>query len=298
MSRLLSLWSVLLLCACGSESASGSVDDVDAGGADVGAPDATVDTGALQDVAADSNLAEAASDATSDAAMVDEDGDGLDDGLELQTAKAYFPFYSLDPADKCPRHGVLFRLSPHPDNPNWLAAWYVVLFERDCGLTAHVGDNEVFGAVIDPSQAAPAGLLALRAIAHQATLCSNTTTCGTLPGCSPCTLSSGKPVVFSSVNKHGGYVKEQTCDLNVICDLGGCTLNPTPTAPPFVNAGEPGKPLVTDLSQDGFITPALGWTETSLFGFNPWGGQDFGKAGNVTDDLTDPAFLVPAAGCN
>ncbi len=260
----------------------------------------TADDAPIADAAAPDAPGADAADATPDTGAVDADGDGVDDALELQLAQKYFPYYSIAPGDKCPLHGVLFRLTPHPDNQSWLAVWYVVLFERDCGANGHVGDDEVFGGVIDPNQPAPDGLLAVRAIAHQDTVCGNTTTCGSLPGCSPCTMAGSPPtpVVFSSINKHGGYVKEQTCDLNVICDFGGCTLNPAASVPPFVNAGEPSKPLVTDLTKDGFIQPAQGWTEPTLQGFNPWGGQDFGKAGNVTDDLTDPAFLVPAAGCN
>ena len=240
-------------------------------------------------------------DAGPDAPFTDGDGDGLDDASELALAQAYYPYYSIAPDDKCPRHGVLFRLSPHPADSTKLAAWYVVLFENDCGANGHVGDDEVFGAVIDPKVPPPAGLLALRAISHQGTICEKTTTCGSLPKCGACkTASKGGqafPVVFSSVNKHGGYVDEGTCDLNFICDFGGCTLNPSPAAPPFVNAGEPGKPLTNDLTKNGFINAANGWTEQGLMGFDPWANKDFGSAGNVTDDLGDTAFVIPPSGC-
>ncbi|MBK9000411.1 MAG: hypothetical protein IPM35_32220 [Myxococcales bacterium] len=240
-------------------------------------------------------------DAGSDAAFSDLDGDGLDDATELALAQAYYPYYSIAPDDKCPRHGVLFRATPHPADATKLALWYVVLFEKDCGANGHVGDDEVFGAVIDPKTPPPAGILALRAISHQGTLCEKTTTCGSLTGCSPCKTApkNGQafPVVFASVNKHGGYVDEGTCDLNFICDFGGCTLNPTPAAPPFANAGEPGKPLTNDLTQNGFINSANGWTEQGLMGFDPWSNKDFGSAGNVTDDLGDPAFVIAPSGC-
>ena len=62
----------------------------------------------------------------------------------------------------------------------------------------------------------------------------------------------------------------------------------------MVNAGEPNAHLTEDLTDAGFITAANGWTEASLLHFNPWGGTDFGGAGNVTGDLTDPAFDLPA----
>ena len=241
-------------------------------------------------------------DATSpDSAQADLDGDKLADATEALLAKQYFPYLSLSPKDKCPRHGVLYRLSPHPADATKIMIWYVVLYERDCGALGHVGDDEVFGAVVDPLKPAPAGLLALRAISHQGTLCQKVTTCGSLPKCSPCTTAKRGsqlfPVVFASVHKHGGYVKEQTCDLNLLCDLGGCTLNSKPSTPPMVNAGEPGKPLVTNLTTAGLITSANGWTEAQLLNFNPWSKSKFGKAGVVSDDLTDKAFVVSPSGC-
>lgn len=233
--------------------------------------------------------------------IVDGDLDGLDDGLEAALAASYFPYYSLDPGDGCTRHGVLFRLRPHPVDASKIAIWYDVLYEHDCGLNGHAGDDEVFGAVIDPSVPPPAGLLALRAISHQGTLCETKTTCGSLPNCSACTTATKAgalyPVVFASVDKHGSYVKESTCDFNVICDFGGCALNPAPDVPLLVNAGEPGAPLVQDLTAQGFVTPGNGWTEPSLMNYDPWGGTEFGSAGVVSDDLADGAFLIDPGGC-
>ena len=234
--------------------------------------------------------------------LPDLDGDGIPDAEELALAKTYFPYLSLVPSDACPRHGVLFRLTPHPADASKRAIWYVVLYERDCGGLGHVGDDESFGALVDPTLPPPAGILALRAISHQGTLCEKKTTCGSLPGCEPCTTATrggvAVPVVFSSLNKHGGYVKESTCDLNLLCDLGGCALNPQASTPSFVNAGEPGKPLVTDLSTQGFITPQNGWSEAALEHYDPWGGAKFGGAGKVSEDLVDPAFVLSPTGCN
>lgn len=244
--------------------------------------------------------ADAGSDA-SDAGFTDQDGDGLDDAKELSIAESHFPFHALAPDDACPRLGVLFRASPHPKDATKWVIRYVVLFENDCGAGGHVGDDEVAGVLVDPSLPAPAGLLALRAISHQGTLCEKVTTCGSLPGCTPCKTGTKNgqayPVLFSSKNKHGGYVDEGTCDANFICDFGGCTLNPVSTTPAFVNAGEPGKPLTNDLTSGGFITQANGWTAQELMNFDPWANKDFGGAGNVTDDLGDPAFVIEPSGC-
>ena len=61
--------------------------------------------------------------------------------------------------------------------------------------------------------------------------------------------------------------------------------------------GEPGSPLITNLSTHGFINGANGWTEQELMNFNPWGGDEFGGAGKVSEDLVDMAFVVSPAGC-
>lgn len=297
----------LLLASCGAEDAAPRSDG--GTGASAGTAGDAAATGGSAGQTGDASAGSGGGGAAGasggggdpDAAITDGDGDGLDDGFEAQVASAYFPYYSVAPDDKCPRHGVLFRVSPHPQDTTKLMIWYVVLFEKDCGAGGHPGDDEVFGAIVDPAQPPPAGLLALRAISHQGTLCERITTCGVLPGCKPCTTASkggaAFPVVFTSVNKHGGYVFENECDTNFICDFGGCTLNPTPSAPPMVNAGEPDKPLVNDLTSQGFINAGEGWTEPSLMNFDPWGGKDFGSAGNVTDDLQDAAFVVSPSGC-
>jgi hypothetical protein len=234
--------------------------------------------------------------------VVDRDGDGIDDAAELALAKAYFPYYSLDSRDGCSRHGVVFRLAPHPSDSSKLAIWYVVLYERDCGrfgLGGHVGDDEGFSAVIDPKVPPPAGILALRAISHQNTLFERETNCGSLPGSAPCGTADigGKPypVVFASASKHGQYVSELACN-TWPNDLAACSLEGTPDEPPFVNAGEPGKRLCDDLTRDGFVTPENGWAEPALMHFDPWANQKFGKAGNLTEDLTDRAFLIAPSG--
>jgi hypothetical protein len=235
---------------------------------------------------------------------VDVDEDGIDDATELALAESYFPYYSLNPEDRCSRHGVLFRLTPHPDDPKKLAIWYVVLFELDCGrrgLGAHVGDDEVFGVIADPELPAPAGILAMRGISHQDAICERVSSCGSLPGCTPCSTAQradrSYPVVFSSRNKHGNYAGQDACN-HWVCDLGSCALNPAPDAPPFVNAGEPWHPLTRNLSSgSGFITAESGWTEPMLRDFDPWGNAKFGNAGDVAEDMTDSSFLISPSGC-
>jgi hypothetical protein len=237
------------------------------------------------------------------AGTCDSDGDGLDDDTELALAKDYFPYFSIDPREDCSRHGVLFRMSPHPDDPTKIAIWYVVLYEKDCGLRglgSHVGDDESFGEIIDPKIPAPAGILAIRAISHQDTTCERVSTCGTLPGCAPCDTAVRSnqlyPIVYSSFHKHGNYANLATCT-SWLCDFHGCGLSGAADEPTFVNAGEPDRPLVRDLTTDGFVSPAKGWSESSLMHFDPWSEHKFGGAGNVTDDLLDAAFLISPSGC-
>lgn len=307
ISRLFPVMLLLTACGGGDEAATTGSGGTSSGGS-AGAGTGGASTGGTGG-SAGSATGGVAGTATGGAAGngsggsgVDADGDGIDDATEQSLAESYFPYYSVAPDDTCPLHGVVFRAAPHPDDPTKIALWYVVLFQKDCGANGHVGDDEGIGAVIDPALPAPGGILALRAISHQGTLCEKITTCGTLPSCDACTTADkgGKPfpVVFPSVNKHGNYVSESTCDANFICDFGGCTLNPTPSAPPFVNAGEPGKPLTNDLSTNGgFIDAPHGWTAPELQGFDPWGGQEFGSAGVVSEDLVDTAFLIPLSGC-
>ena len=229
--------------------------------------------------------------------IVDEDRDGLDDGREMEWAQDYLPFLSLDPGDGCTRGGMLVRVHPHPDDATKVHLLYDHLYEKDCGLTGHVGDNEAFGLTIDPAIPAPAGILTMVAIGHQSTICEKKTTCGSCGGLDACATGmkngAAYPVVFSSKDKHASYVQKDKCNPILSC-FDTCTLASTSTAVTLVNVGEPGAPLVTDLTDQGFITAANGWTAQELFHWNPWdGSKDFGGAGNVAEDLVDTAFIPP-----
>ncbi|MHB8875844.1 MAG: hypothetical protein ACYC8T_19320 [Myxococcaceae bacterium] len=63
---------------------------------------------------------------------------------------------------------------------------YDHLFQTDCGLNGHPGDNEAFGVTINPAKPAPAGITALKAISHQGTACEKVTRCGTCNGLAAC----------------------------------------------------------------------------------------------------------------
>ena len=233
-----------------------------------------------------------------DGAIVDLDRDGLDDAEEDRIAHAYLPFLSVHPQDGCPLAAIVYRLHPHPDAPGRLHLIVDVLFQRDCGLGGHPGDDEVFAMTIDPAQPPPDGILAIRAIAHQNTPCQHVSQCGRCAGLEPCTTApragASFPVVYYSQGKHGSYTTLGEC--NGACFLSNfCVLAPESAAPPMRNAGEPDAPLTTDLTAAGLITASAGWTDTSLYHYDPWGGSNFGGAGSVASDLVDPAFDTP--GC-
>jgi hypothetical protein len=244
-----------------------------------------------------------ASQADAPAALVDLDGDGLDDATELRLAVDYMPFLSLAPDDGCSLDGMLVRVSPHPADPTKVLIVYDHLLEHDCGLSGHIGDDEVFGIAIDPARPAPAGILAIRAVSHQNTPCERDTECSTCGGGDArpaCDLAADGasmwPVVYASKDKHGNYASLGQCPLLGTC-FDDCTLATQRTRPPVVNAGEPAHHLIDDLTTQGFITAANGWTEPALMHFDPWNPTaNFGGAGNIAADLADPAFVAAPCG--
>lgn len=281
-SPLLLLAAVMF--ACGTRPPLATTDEdagltLDAGAADAGVPDAgAVDAGVPDAGEVDAGI---------DAGLADLDLDGLDDAIEAQLAAASLPVLGVHPSDACARSGLLYRARKHPLDPTLVFIVYVHLFERDCGLTSHVGDDEVFAVTVNPS----VGVTAMRAISHQGTLCERRSDCGTCNGASACETSSGRPIVYFSKDKHAAYVSRSAC--GTLTCLDQCASGDRQGIP-LVNAGEPNAPLTEDLTDAGFITAANGWTEASLLHFNPWGGAKFGGAGSVTSDLTDPAFDTPA----
>ena len=230
------------------------------------------------------------------AMIVDNDADGLDDALELQLAADYLPYFSLDPGDGCPLSGLVARVRKHPADPTKISIIYSHLFQRDCGLAGHVGDNEAFGIAIDPTVPAPAGILAILTASHQNTPCERISECTTCASdartkCDVADVAGvAWPVLYASKDKHGQYASMSKCGFGTCFDQ--CTLNPQRELVPIINVGEPGHAFTNNLTTDGFITPANGWTELDLMNFDPWDTtKDFGGAGNIAGDLQDAAFL-------
>lgn len=300
LALMLTLAAPTILASCSGEDSSVFGGTGSASGAAAGSTSTTGGAGGTSGNTSGSAASSGAGQGGSGAGggpSTDNDGDGLDDAWEQKIAESYLPFISLDPDDGCPLGGIVFRVRPHPANPALVHIVYDHLFEKDCGLTGHVGDNEVFGATVNPTVPPPAGILALQAVTHQGTACEKTTKCGSCPGLDPCTTAmkngADYPVAFSSKDKHATYVQDSEC--NFLACFDSCSLAPSEPPMPLVNAGEPDKHLTDDLTANGFITAANGWTEQELFNFNPWDpNKDFGSAGNIAGDLQDKAFEPPA----
>ena len=316
LGRVASCTVLACAAACGSSTSAADADD--AGFDTTRADTATGDDASRADAPGDRRSDDgstasdtAVGDATSEggpdtmpsdgASVTDLDLDGLDDAAENAWATAYLPYISIHPSDGCPTHGIVVRVAPHPTEPKRVALWYDILYDQDCGASGHVGDDEMFGVVIDPSKPAPAGILAERAISHQGTACEHTSTCGRCTGLTACTtakrLGLDYPTLFPSKDKHGNYVDTASCSASFICDFGGCTLSTAADAPPIVNVGEPLHPFVHDLTTEGFITTTNGWKNAALMHFDPWKPGNFGGAGDVSKDLVDPAFVVDTTAC-
>jgi hypothetical protein len=273
----LAITIAVLVTACGS---GGSPGDPDASGGDDTTPDAPV-----------------INPPDGPPTLTDVDLDGLDDADELAWAIAYRPFLSVVDDDGCSLGGIVLRVFPHPDDPTLVAIIYDHLFETDCGFGGHTGDNEVFGATIDPSVPPPEGLIALVTASHQNTICERISDCGRCPGQTACDTADvgglAMPVIYNSKDKHGTYATLAACDPFATC-FDSCSLATASDDPPMVNAGEPGAHMIEDLTAQGFITDANGWTKPEVFDYDPWGPNEFGGAGKVSEDLVDPTFFAQA----
>ena len=227
----------------------------------------------------------------------DQDGDGLDDAMELAWAQQYLPYLSVAPNEECPTSGIVVRVSPHP-TAGFVHIIYDVLYNDDCGIGGHVGDDERFAITVDPSMPPPLGIVSVKGISHKGSICEKESDCGRCAGQTACAtlVENGTqwPAVWVAKDKHGNYVnRASTCQFTDTC-LDDCQDNSAPAMPPIVNVGEPCHPLVSNLTTMGFITTQNGWTHMELFNYDPWGGLNFGGASVIATDLTDPAFDTPA----
>jgi hypothetical protein len=219
----------------------------------------------------------------------DGDADGLDDDFEREIAERNFPRVLLAQDEECGNPlGVIYRARRHPQNPNRIAITYMLLQPVDCGeFNGHDGDATTFAITVDlnaqPGRAATVGV---KSWAHMGTVCGSTSSCETGAATDGCgetgnASSSSEVVIYMSRNKHEGYLWLSTCDANCLdsCSVGERIFGP------LLNVGEPGHPLVTDLTTQGFVQSADGWGD-KLLHFNPWSTVEFLGGGRLDTPLT------------
>jgi hypothetical protein len=219
--------------------------------------------------------------------LTDADGDGLDDDLEREIAELNFPTLYLAQGEPCGTpHGVIYRARRHPLNPRRVAVTYIVLYGVDCGsLNGHLGDAESFAITVDlDAQPGAPATVGIEAWAHAGTPCGSTSSCDTRAGTSACAYDeAGAPdgmVVFSSASKHASYLARSTCSDNC---LDSCSPGERLTGP-LLDVGEPDRPMVNDLTDQGFVRAADGW-DAKLLHFNPWSTAEFAGGGRLDQPL-------------
>ncbi len=208
----------------------------------------------------------------------DRDADGLEDAEEARLAQAYLPYLSLDPNDACPTSGLVVRVTPG-ERAGQVRLRYAWIFDRSCGPVPAEGGGGSYSVVVDPAVAAPAGVISIRAIARRDTSCQRISTCGACAGQSRCEAlgPQGMPAVWASSGTHALYADRPLSCTQINNCAARCVDAAQPTVPTMVNVGEPGLPLVRDLTDEGFIRTDLGWVSPSLMHYDPWGGLAFGS---------------------
>jgi hypothetical protein len=223
----------------------------------------------------------------------DADGDGIDDDFEREVAQLNMPVLYMAAGEPCGGpHGIIYHVRRHPLDASKLAITYVVLYTADCGVgTGHVGDAESFAITVDlDAEPGAPGTVGVAAWAHGGTSCGSTSSCDAAPGTSACSVAGGHAssdiVLYASYRKHATYLSAQTCSDNC---FDSCSIGERITGP-LLNVGEPDHPLVTDLTDQGFVRAADGWN-SQLLHINPWGSVEFGGGGRLDQPLTN--YVAP-----
>jgi len=128
---------------------------------------------------------------------------------------------------------------------------------------------------------------ATAAWAHAGTACGSASSCATgaaMCGCAENAAASSpsEVVIYASADKHANYLSQSTCNGNCLdhCSRG------TRLVGPLLNVGEPDHPMVTDLTTQGFVQSAWGWSD-ALLHFNPWSTAQFSGGGRLDQPLTE-----------
>jgi hypothetical protein len=233
----------------------------------------------------------------------DLDGDGLSQKFELQLAQAFFPTIWFDNGEDCTAPGgapghffnlpgrLIFRVRPHPNNPDYIAMSFALLYQDDCGvfqgMGSHPGDVEPFAITLAPNPACPLGYgaYALTTWAHYGTSHEVKGNRNLYNRCrfgfSRDPLGHGD-VVMVAENKHGNYKSDRACDEAAYgtenCDFDFTLGNVNAWV--GLNVGEewpPSQRRHHDLGPLGFHGERL------------WEGKDFCGKSDKTGDCPGPA---------
>jgi hypothetical protein len=180
-------------------------------------------------------------------AIVDRDGDGLDDRVEARLARKYLPtlheFADASNAggrDACPwptTRPILYRARPRLSNRQVdlenVAITYVLLYAEDCGALGHAGDDEAFTVFLHRGPGGVWQIGGAEAVAHRGTPVERRS------------IGSGQ-AIWISRNKHSPYATFEACGVDDwivdVCAKDG----PSPPGYMLLNVGEPSAPLSND----------------------------------------------------
>jgi hypothetical protein len=215
------------------------------------------------------------------APCVDADADGLTDAWEDLALARLRPFVRLDEAEQLVndpsfRFGIVGRVVPVAER---VVVYFMLGYQRDfgsCGFTAHNGDPERVALELEVSASGNVRVTQAYTAAHENTASDHSqlfsgAELGTLVHETDPTFGEPRWVVFSSADKHATYATVAICEgispfpcLDEDC-APDQVVDPAPFTrlAPYVNAGEPDAPLVTDL------------TAFMFDGDDAWADQDF-----------------------
>lgn len=201
----------------------------------------------------------------------DADNDGLTDAWEDLVLSRLRPFVRLDEAEQLVNDdayvlGVVGRVTPVGA---YVHAYMMLGYEYDfgsCLLTSHNGDSERVALELEPTGDGDVRVRQAYTAAHEGTVTDHSmvfgpTELGDLVHEADPAFGEPRWVVFSSADKHATYATIAICESinpGIPCADEDCApdnvADPAPFTRlfPYVNAGEPDTPLVTDLAGFGF----------------------------------------------
>jgi lysophospholipase L1-like esterase len=218
-----------------------------------------------------------------------------------ELAEYYFPqeiwFHPLEfcawPATRRTPGVAVYRVRPHPNDPDMLAITYSMLYRNDCGgllgMDKHPGDVESFSYTLASDSACTTGwrLFSVKTTAHGAE--PGNVAVRIMNSCEPL------PELFVSLKKHGTYMSMERCNA-YIDPTQGCEQG---FAPDFilVNAGSPDNSLADDLSayfpSERLAPMEYIWSGDGRFCGGQWVEDRTECVGAPGLKLTDDSLLAP-----